>query len=332
MQTNPPSKVRIRSRNDTIWAADLSGRLRAIQASFADDPPEERQHYLAEEIERALQGLLESERLSRLELLAELFPVWDMPAGPVSAPPSSGADTPEDLIRRLVTLAPRLSNSDRAALAVQLASAGFEIPAASESSPPAPRPAAEVPPELQKRLGVEPNQELDLDRVLRLVAILVEFAVTLDHLGWSVWKNIAPNSIIRREPGATGEFRKLAGPYLTGDSEVSTTQVSQAIDKARRLIAGLIAAIGATGETFARQFLTRFSPTEIKAAAEVESGFFLGPEQKCWRRYVALFHETSGVAIEQEISQIVASYTENLITGANRPKAASAVSSHSPDT
>ncbi len=324
MQTRTPSEATFRSKNEATWAADLGARLRAIQASFADDTLEERQHYLMEEIEHALQGLSESERQPRLQLLSELFPVWDTPARAVTEP-APKADTPEDLIQRLVALAPRLSSSARSSAALQLDAAGFKLPSVKESA----LPQTKVPNELQKRLGIEPDQELDLERVLRLVAILVEFAVTLDHLGWSVWKNIAPNSIVRREPGATGEFRKLAGPYLTGDSEVSTTQVSQAIDKARRLVAGLIAAIGATGETFARQFLTRFSPAEIKEAAEAESGFFLGPEQKCWRRYVALFNETSGVAIEQEISKIVAGYTENLITGASGPKASFADSSQS---
>lgn len=329
MQTSNPSEATYRAtRSDSIWAADLGVRLRAIQASFADDPPEERRRYLVEEVERALQGLAEAERPARLRSLAELFPVWDAPPEPPSESgpaPRPRADTPEDLTRRLISLAPLLSGPGRATVARQLASAGFELPTAEGAAPSAPMQArattaTEVPAELQKRLGIEPDQELNLDRAVRLVAVLVEFAVTLDHLGWSVWKNIAPDSIVRREPGATGDFRKLAGPYLTGDPEVSTTQISQSIDKARQLVAGLIAAMGATGETFARQFLTRFSPSEIKSAAEAESGFFLGPEQKCWRRYVALFSETSGVAIEKEIAQIVANYTENLITGAGRQK------------
>ncbi len=312
----------LRSQNDAVWAADLSARLRALQTSFADDASDQRQRYLSEELDQALQEVAPSDRAARLRSLAERFPVWDGAAAVVAAPPPAD-DSPEELVRKLAALAPELSDPGRSALSRQLAAAGFEI---RSSSAPAARPSTDVggiPPELQKRLGIEPGQALDGTRVLRLIAALSEFMVTLDHLAWSVWKNLAPQSIVRREGGAAGDFRKIAAPYLLGDTEVSTAQISLVVDKTRQLIAGLLAAIGSTGETFARQYLARFSPVEIKAAADAEAGFFLGPEQKCWRRYLALFNETSGVAIEQEISKIVAKYTESLITGAGSGSRAS---------
>ena len=98
-------------------------------------------------------------------------------------------------------------------------------------------------------------------RVLRLIAILTDFSVTLDQLSWNVWKQVAPKSIVRRDAGPESDFRKIAGPYLTGDNEVSTAQISQVVDKTRQLIAGLLAAVGSTGETFARQFISRIAPS-----------------------------------------------------------------------
>lgn len=311
----------LRSQNDAVWAADLSARLRALQTSFADDAADQRQRYLTEEIDQALQDVAPAERPARLQALAGRFPVWDEATNAAPAAPRPVEDSPENLVRQLIALAPELSEPGRAALSRQLAAAGFEL---RSSHTPAPQPAMNfggIPPELQKRLGIEPGQALDGSRVLRLVATLSEFMVTLDHLAWSVWKNLAPKSIVRREAGEAGDFRKIAAPYLLGDTEVSSAQINLAVDKTRQLIAGLLAAIGSTGETFARQFLARFSPIEIKAAADAEAGFFLGPEQKCWRRYIALFNETSGVAIEQEISKIVANYTESLITGSSGSRA-----------
>jgi hypothetical protein len=143
--------------------------------------------------------------------------------------------------------------------------------------------------------------------------------VTLDQLVWTLWKNLAPQSIVRR--AAVGDLRKLAGPYLTGDPEVSTAQITQALDKTRQLAASLLAAMGTTGETFARNYLTRFSPASIKERADAESGFFIGPEQKCWRKYTDMFNEISGMQIEQEISRIIVNCAEGLILGSSRPGA-----------
>ena len=205
----------------------------------------------------------------------------------------------------------RLSNDARWTLSYQLQQAGFSIAVASGAA--ATADTDEVPPELQKRLSLEPGQTIDRKRALRLTAVLIDLVVTMDQVSWSLWKNLAPNSIVRRDPGATGDLKRLAGPYLLGDNEVSTTQLTQVLDKTRQLIAGLLAAIGATGETFARQFLGRYSPQAIKDLAEADPGFFIGAEQKCWRKYIQVFNELSGVAIENEITGTIAKYTENLI-------------------
>ena len=209
-------------------------------------------------------------------------------------------------------MAATLSEAEREDITNQLLSVGL---AARVSSGTAPADTEEVPAELQKKLGLDPNQTLDRKRALRLVAVLIDLVVTMDQVAWNVWKNLAPSSRVRRDPGPTGDLRKLAGPFIIGDPEVSTAQVTQLLDKTRQLIAGLLAAVGATGEAFARQYLTRFSPRSIKEAADAEPGFFIGPEQKCWRKYTELFNEVSGVTIENEIANAIVKYTEDIILG-----------------
>ena len=299
------------------WACGVGGQLRLIQASFADDDAATRQQYLSEEIARALKTVPPTKRRGHLQALAERFPAWE------SAPTPKGAPAvelpPEELVARLVEAAPYLTITQRRALSEQLEAAGLvaskPVPAASASHAVVSEP---VPEELQKKLGLEPNQSLSQVRVLRLIAVLTEFSVTLDQLSWNVWKQIAPHSIVRRDAGPEGDFRKIAGPYLAGDDEVSTAQISQVVDKTRQLIAGLLAAIGSTGETFARQFLGRIGPQAIKEKADAESGFFVGPEQKCWRKYVETFNEISGLSVEQEIAGVLVSQSEELILGKGR--------------
>jgi hypothetical protein len=301
-----------------------------LQASFADDDASTRMGYVEEEIERSLRDAPAARRGAYLEALAERFPSWES-RGPASAAPAAAAaapaasqapvsETPEELVNRLTEMAGELSNDARWTLSYRLQQAGFAISVPSGGAAPE---ADEVPPELQRRLAIEPGQTIDRKRAMRLTAVLIDLVVTMDQISWSLWKNLAPNSIVRRDPGATGDLKKLAGPYLLGDNEVSTTQLTQVLDKTRQLIAGLLAAIGATGETFARQFLGRYSPQAIKELAEAEPGFFIGGEQKCWRKYIEVFNELSGVAIENEITGTIAKYTENLILGSGRASTAS---------
>jgi hypothetical protein len=292
-----------------------------LQASFADDDASARTGYIEEEVEHALRDVPAARRAAYLQALAERFPSWESrapAAAQSSAPQEPQEETPDALVNRLAAMAAGLSNDARWSLSYRLQQAGFAIsvPATAASSE-----ADEVPPELQRRLSIGAGQVIDRKRALRLTAVLIDLVVTMDQISWSLWKNLAPNSIVRRDAGATGDLKKLAGPYLLGDNEVSTTQLTQVLDKTRQLIAGLLAAIGATGEAFARQFLARYSPQAIKELAEAEPGFFIGAEQKCWRKYIEVFNELSGVAIENEITGTIAKYTENLILGSGRPSA-----------
>jgi hypothetical protein len=303
--------------DEAVWAAGVGTRLRMLQASFADDDAAARRDYLAEEIERNVREIPASRRKAHLEALAERFPEWGNASSVeeenVEAEPAPVAGpSPATLAAQLVELAATLSEDEREDITNQLLSVGL---AARVSSGAAPQETDEVPPELQKKLALDPTQTLDRKRAIRLVAVLIDLVVTMDQVAWNVWKNLAPNSRVRRDPGPTGDLLKLAGPFIIGDPEVSTAQVTQLLDKTRQLIAGLLAAVGATGEAFARQYLTRFSPRSIKEAADAEPGFFIGPEQKCWRKYTELFNEVSGVTIENEIANAIVKYTEDLILG-----------------
>ncbi len=305
--------------DETSWASGLGARLRVLQASFADDPPATRQDYLKEELDRALRDIPANRRRGFLEALAERFPtVGGMEADPLTPVPAPAAEAaPDDaasLATRLVKAAADLSTEDRQSLARQLAQFGLAVEVRTPGAPA--ESGGAVPPELQKKLGLGADQTLDRERVLRLIGVLIDMVVAMDHLAWSLWKQLAPNSLVRR--AATADLRRMAGPYLIGDSEVNTTNITQTLDQTRQLIGGLLAAIGASGEAFARGYLARFSPESIKDQADAEPGFFVGPEQKCWRKYIELFNETSGTVVENEITAAVVKYAEELMLGTGR--------------
>jgi hypothetical protein len=149
---------------------------------------------------------------------------------------------------------------------------------------------------------------------MKLFTALLEMVVTLDHLIWNVWKNVAPKSSVHREQGNENP-RRTIGRYLAGDREVATRQITQMLEKTRQLTAGLLSAIGPAGEIFAQKHLEKFSPEKIRAGVESKSpGFISNVELKCWRRYLELSADLSGQAVETQMVDGIVAYTEELIS------------------
>jgi hypothetical protein len=297
----------------TRSATALAKRFRLLQSSFADDLPEVRQRVLDEELELVLRTVPISKRKECLEALAAEFPVpgqVEMPGvgGQKTSPPSL-PDDPAFVVDHLLNLLRSMSPEQIADVANQLQNSGL-LPAGAPAR-------VDVPPELHNRIEkLAPNRVLDNTRALRALDILMEFELNLDQLVWQVWKSIAGRSVIHHETGTYREFRTTLAAYLTGDSEVSTEQIKQIVNKTRKLVSGLMAAMGTVGEIHAAKFLDRLSPEAIRKAAEADTSVFESMEKKCWRRYNAIFAEMNREAIEKEILEAIRKYTEKLVLGA----------------
>lgn len=296
------------------WAAGLAARLRLLQASFADDPPEMRERTLREELEQGLRAVALGQRKECIEALATEFPVPESGKQNGAAEPKMvQSGLPEDpaiLVEQLLGLMRAMPPAERESIIAQFVAAGF-LPASNGA-------VGDVSEELLERIAkLAPGRHLDEGRALRLLDVLIEFAASLDQLVWQVWKSIAPKSLIRHETGKHADFRKTLGPYLTGDAEVSTEQVKQLVNKTRKLVSGLMAAMGTVGEIHSKKFLERLSPETIRKSAEAEPGVFESIEKKCWRKYTLVFGEMNEAAMEKEILEAIKKYTEKLVLGAD---------------
>jgi hypothetical protein len=289
------------------WAEKVASRLWMLQTSFADDPPSARHEYLVEEIERSIKDVVESRRSEYLAALMERFPGPERIDAPYFKPPEveTVARSPLEVADELIAGLPEFSSEAKAVLAQKLQAAGLFV---SQNR------GIELPLELLGKLGMTPKDTLDEERMIKLFTALLEMTVTLDHLIWNVWKNVAPKSSVRRDQ-ASDSPRRTIGRYLSGDREVATLQITQMLDKTRQLIAGLLSAIGPAGETFARKHLEKFAPEKIRGSVESRSpGFISNVELKCWRRYVELAADLSGQAVETQIIDGIVAYTEELIS------------------
>ena len=289
------------------WAEKVASRLWMLQTSFADDPPSARHEYLVEEIERSIKDVGESRRSEYLSALMERFPGPERIDAPYFKPPEveTVERSPQEVADELIARLPEFSNEAKAVLAQKLQALGLFV---SQSR------GLELPLELLGKLGMTPKETVDEERVIKLFTALLEMVVTLDHLIWNVWKNVAPKSSVRREQ-VSDNPRRTIGRYLSGDREVATLQITQMLDKTRQLTAGLLSAIGPAGEIFARKHLEKFAPEKIRVGVESKSpGFISNVELKCWRRYVELAADLSGQAVEMQIVDGIVAYTEELIS------------------
>ncbi len=292
---------------ETLWANALAARLRVVQANFADDDPATRHSYLVEEIERALKGCVPEKRKVFLEALTVQFPAWQdsAPTEKPEAVASAPALSPEELLNQFLEAVPDLTPAQRTDMAGKLKDAGFvaQQPATGE---------LEIPAELRKRLGLSNDRMANPEHTAKLLAMLLDMVLTMDQLVWTLWKQIATKSMIRRE----ADLSKLSGEYLAGNNEVSTAQVSQGLERTRKMIAGLLGAVGRVGTTFAREQARLFDPTAIEADARSEKKWNESLEFACWRKYVQLRKEYGAEPVmEKGIQEAIAKATENLIMG-----------------
>ncbi|MBV9272285.1 MAG: hypothetical protein JO333_00175 [Verrucomicrobia bacterium] len=297
------------------WAQEVAARLRMLQTSFADDSAATRQEYLAEEIERSLKNVVDNRRAAYLDALALRFPgperIGIVPANTAPAPIEPVKRTVEELVEELLGRAAEFTEEGKARLVERFRSLGL----LGE-----PDRGLDLPPELRGKLGLNPDQALDEERMNKLLAALLETVAALDQVTWNLWKTIAPKSVVRR-PSGEG-CRRIIGRYVSGDREVATLQITQMLERTRQLLAGLLSAIGTVGETFARRHLETFAPEKIRSTVDAaSSGFLSNVEQKCWRRYLVLANELNGPAVEKQIVDAIVRYTEEIASGRKREDA-----------
>lgn len=294
-----------------LWAAGLAARLRLLHANFADDAPEARQGYLREEIERSLKEVPPSRREPHLRALSEVFPAWVSASdAPVATAPGTGQPlAPEDWVAGLLELAPTLPEPARQALGAKLQQAGFGKAAAADGG------LGELSPEFWKRFGINEARALNPDRTLKLLVALYEAFLTLDQNCWRLWKELNPKSIYQKEL----ELAKQAGPYLSGDAEISSEQIRQTVERTRRLVAALINATGRASSTFARKHAATFSPEFIEDAARMEKKAFESLDGASWRKFKEL-HRDGGTepALDRHVQEAFVRATEELISGRGR--------------
>lgn len=305
----PDSPIVVANAQPAAWAASLVTRLKYLQTNLTEATPENRQVQMEEELRRALQELPLEKRGSHLYALAQALPEWDLAAATVIAPAAAARQTPEEIVRAFVQLAPSLTGEQREKVKQELAGLGLVLPS--------PQPLeGEALVGLRTKLKLDAEDPINVTQIAKLFAAYAEAMLALDQLAWNVWRNAAPKSPIRRDI-AQGDLRTVTRRALAGDAESAVAQaaVQKQLEASRQLVAGLLAGLGPAGKNFARRYQQRYTPDAVREVVRAEGG---KGDLQFWKKHTELAAEVTETVIEDDVQAAVVKYAEDLMRGSQR--------------
>lgn len=295
----PDSPIDVANAKPAAWAASLVTRLKYLQTNLTEATLENRQVYMEEELRRALHELPLEKRGSHLYALAQAFPEWELAAATVIAPAAAARQTPEEIVRAFVQLAPSLTGEQREKVKQELAALGLVLPS--------PQPLeGEALTGVRTKLKLDSEDPINVTQLAKLFAAYAEAMLALDQLAWNVWRNAAPKSPIRRDI-AQGDLRTVTRRALAGDAESAVAQaaVQKQLEASRQLVAGLLAGLGPAGKNFARRYQQRYTPDAVREVVRAEGG---KGDLQFWKKHTELAAEVTETVIEDDVQAAVVKY------------------------
>lgn len=211
----------------------------------------------------------------------------------------------------------RWEEASKASAASALGGQSASTLAAAATEPPAATGAAGmplVPAVVQASLQLT-DASADALRVMELVAMLIEFASSLDQVVWNTWKAVAPNSAVKRP----APLKATMARFVTGEADTPRDKVKQDLERLRQMTAALTASVNQAGRQFAQRHIERFGAAEIERAVREEGGGgWGGLEGKCWKKYQQMSGTMDAEEIHRELLGAITSFTESLLRGIGR--------------
>lgn len=225
----------------------------------------------------------------------------------------------QELATRLCGLLPSLDAAARAAVARRVsAAAGGE--GAARLAAASKRPGAGA---------------ADPDALARAMAIVLEQVGPLEGFAWSTWRQLAPDSPVRRgadvvtaagemlfDDAAGGAAGAAAGGASGGATGVASggeaggggeAALVEALARFRQLVAAMLAAVANAGEAAFEQ-MAPLSPMQIERFARAEKKWNESLDFACWRKYRELASRLDQASVEDSLRAAIAARAEELIS------------------
>lgn len=291
-------------------AEAIASRVRLIQVDFADDTPEKRQAFLADEIERALGDQTPARRRALLSELLERFPTWNAQMLSSEASGAGGDEIANSgvsaLLDRLIELAPNMTSEDRLTVTTRLEEAGVITRQTRDGW------SLNTEDAVTDKLGFDKNVPLDPERVLQLFAEQSALITQLEKIVQATWRELSPRGGTIK---ADSDLAKMFERFATGDDDISRSQVSDELERTRQLTAAMIAAIGRLGRVLAENLSKQYSPAVLEQAARQDKRWHEGVEIAAWRLFKERAEGLDETELDREVRRLLVEYTESVARG-----------------
>ncbi len=299
------------------WAAQMASRLRLLLAAGADEPAEQREAHIEEQVRRGLQSVPAAQRTQCLERLAAHFPVGQITvlANPPGTPDAAERkpQTPDEVMALVGEAWTRFTLEQRKTLRERFVSIGvIEAPVPVPAAAAASGEAVDLT-EAKRTFGLTPTESMVPLRLGRLAAMQTDFYTKLDQLAWSTWKQVSPQSPLKKD-STQGDFRSQLRRYLKGDAEPTDMQIAQQIERTRQLVSSLVGSLAVTSRGFAKRYQTRYAPEAVRDIVKMEGGIGpFGGDAKCWKKYNELAAEINELSIQTDMMETISRFVEDMV-------------------
>ncbi len=290
------------------WAATMAANLRLLLAAGADESAAQRDALIEDQVTRGLDTLPLAQRARSFERLKAHFPALSAAGYATTSAAATGPvpTEPAEVVAIVSDAWVRFSPEQREALREQLAGLGIAD---------APAEATDFS-EVKKVFALAPNDPLVPQRFSRLTITETDFLIKVDQLAWSVWKQIAPQSPVKRE-NPYGDFRAMLRRYLKGDPEITDLHMAQQIERTRQLALSLMGALAIPARAFLKRYQNRYSPDAVMDTVKIEGGsggMFSGPpEKKFWLKYVEFAADINEHTVQADMMESIARSVEDMM-------------------
>ncbi len=267
-------------------ANETAARVRLAVADLPRSSSEERQRVATSILDETLRDLEPAERPAMLEAVRGHFPTLE--TGRLRDEVEHAASTSRAdqerlrdwsfLCERLAELVPDLDPTERQAVRARLAGVGLlgrEDPAAAATD--------EQVRDVRQVLGVRRGEEVDPERLVQLVDLLVDFTVNSERVLRDFYKEIDPT----RKDLRSYPLRETLRKYLSGDVATTRTQCGDALRQARSLFK-VLKAVKEGLTDWSTEFSRRWGPEQIKQNVGQRGGLVRRPEVDWWNQYSSL--------------------------------------------
>lgn len=162
-----------------------------------------------------------------------------------------------------------------------------------------------------KKLGFKKDTYLDSDRVIQMLGEQTALILQIEKIIRATWNELSPKSPL----SLNNELITMVEKFLSGDPDVSRSQVADELENTRRLTAAMVAAIGRLGRVLSENLSRQFSPAVIEQASRQDKRWHEGVEVASWRLYKERAVGLDESELDREVRKLLVDYTESVARG-----------------